>query len=190
MDNPSKPGTAIVWSETLPVQDVSNFTPCRLQFGFLGPIRFFNIYGPSGSDKRQERFCFYSQEVFNALQLDTRRPLLLCGDFNAVVSPADIDGGFRFDQKNCPSLKQVLNVWNLVDILRFFYPSRKEFTFHRPGCAPSRLDRVYASNGLVENVSDVNHIASLGDHCAVHVKINMDISAAPIQDKFRNSYWK
>ena len=43
LNNPSKPGTAIVWSETLPVHDVSNFTSCRLQFASLGPLRFFNI---------------------------------------------------------------------------------------------------------------------------------------------------
>ena len=42
----------------------------------------------------------------------------------------------------------------------------------------------------MEIVSDINHIASLGDHCAVHVKVIMDIHAAPVQGKIRDSYWK
>ena len=61
IENPSKPGIAIVWRSTTPVENVINFFPCRIQVASLGPYIVVNIYGPSGSEKKHEREKFTYQ---------------------------------------------------------------------------------------------------------------------------------
>ena len=59
----SKPGTAIIWKETLPVMDVGTLVNCRAQVAFLGEYALLNIYAPSGSFKKVERAIFFSQSI-------------------------------------------------------------------------------------------------------------------------------
>ena len=150
---PAKPGTAIVWRETIPVSDVCPIVPCRLQVASLGPYKLLNIYAPSGSDKRHERAVFFGQEVFQTLQVDTQSQWVLGGDFNCVLKACDIEGGVGFAQKNCPALKDLLQVGGLVDIFRANFPRKNEYTFYRASCAPSRLDRFYSSVSILDKVS-------------------------------------
>ena len=56
VENPTKPGTAIVWKNSLPIQDIFTLVSCRAQLAVLGPYMLLNIYAPNGSDKRFERF--------------------------------------------------------------------------------------------------------------------------------------
>ena len=85
-DNLATPGTAMVWRSHLPVEDVASVVPCRLQIATIGSYRLMNIYAPSGSNRKSEREEFYGHYVFNALQLDTDKPLICGGDFNAILS--------------------------------------------------------------------------------------------------------
>ena len=87
---PSKPGTAIVWRETIPISDVCPIVPCRLQVASLGSYKLLNIYAPSGSDRRHDRAVFFGQDVFQALQIDTQSQWVLGGDFNCVLETCDI----------------------------------------------------------------------------------------------------
>ena len=64
-ENPEKPGVAIAWQYTIPLQDVLSLELCRIQMASLGPYKLFNIYGPSGSDKKKERILFYGRDLFN-----------------------------------------------------------------------------------------------------------------------------
>ena len=66
IENPSKPGTAIVWRKSLPVTNISTLVLCRLQVATLGNYMLLNAYAPSGSDKKHERNVFFGQEVFTA----------------------------------------------------------------------------------------------------------------------------
>ena len=68
-DSSSKPGTAIIWKEYLPVTEVSVIVPSRAQCLVLGNCGFLNIYAPSGSDKRNERALFFSRDIFRAFFL-------------------------------------------------------------------------------------------------------------------------
>ena len=56
----SKPGTAILWREELPVTDVCPLVMCRAQVATLGPYKLLNLYAPSGSDKKHDRSVFFS----------------------------------------------------------------------------------------------------------------------------------
>ena len=59
-ENLSKPGTAIIWRESLPVVDISVIVQSGAQYLVLGNCGFINIYAPSGSDKKHERASFFS----------------------------------------------------------------------------------------------------------------------------------
>ena len=49
----------------------------------------------------------------------------------------------------------------------------KEFTFFRTSCAPSRLDRLYLSHELLQEVISIQHVASLSDHCGVLLNMRL-----------------
>ena len=75
-ENPSTPGTALVWRSTLPMKQVSVVVPCRMQHALLGSHSIFNIYAPSGSGKKVERGFFFAREVFQAFSLGSSSLIL------------------------------------------------------------------------------------------------------------------
>ena len=100
-----------------------------------------------------------------------------------------MENGTGFTQKSCNALKDLVSSQHLLDAFRIRYPGAKEFTFFRPGKAASRLDRYYISASLSCNVL-VRHIASLSDHCAALLTINLDFTLC-LQPKLgRTTYWK
>ena len=70
-------------------------------------------------------------------------------------------------------------------------PNAKEFTFHRPNCSASRLDRVYVPQILVPHVRHVSHHASLVDHHYVVAEFELPslevLDSPPRKQKL---YWK
>ena len=189
-DHPSTPGTAIAWKKTLPVTDVNPLVLCRVQVATLGPCMLLNIYAPSGSDKKHERNLLFGEDIFGALTLNHEAAWVVGGDFNCVLKSNDIEGGVGFNQKFCPSLKDLVNTASLTDVFRQKYPRSSEFTFFRAGRAPSRLDRFYLSSGLVGGLIDVSHIASLSDHCGVRMELQLCIEHLQVPKVERSTYWK
>ena len=64
-DDINKPGTAILWRETIPVTGIVNLIECRLQIAELGPYRIMNCYAPSGSENRFQRNIFWGRICSN-----------------------------------------------------------------------------------------------------------------------------
>ena len=64
-ENPSRPGTAIIWKKSLPVSNISTLVLCRAQLATLGKYMLLNIYSPSGTDKKHERNVFFGQDISN-----------------------------------------------------------------------------------------------------------------------------
>ena len=112
------------------------------------------------------------------------------GDFNCVLKTIDIEGGVGFNQKYCPALKDLVRSSGFCDVFRYQFPRKEEFTFFRPGRAPSRLDKFYISERLKIGVSDILHIASLSDHCGVQMSIRLDVDLAYLPRTERRTYWK
>ena len=105
LESPSSPGTAVIWKRSISVDNIYTFVSCRLQVVLTENYVLMNVYAPSGSAKRQERSFFFSHELFKVFSLFPGRTYLLCGEWNCVLSPLDIEKGFGFNQKNCPALK-------------------------------------------------------------------------------------
>ena len=190
-DQPSKPGTALVWKKTLPVSDVFTVVLCRVQVAMLGPYMLMNIYAPSGSEKKYARAEFFAQDIFRALRLNPDDALwLIGGDFNCVLKSMDIEGGVGFNQKMCPQLKDLVRSFNLHDVFRSKFPKKEEFTFFRAGKAPSRLDRFYISAKLLSGLGGVLHVASLSDHCGVQMELGLMVDHMYLPKTQRRTYWK
>ena len=106
-EDPLKPGTAIAWRSTLPIRQVLSVVPCRAQYAILGSFSIFNIYAPSGSDRKVERNNFFAKDIFQAFSLGSS-PWILGGDFNCVLRPLDIENGTGFNQKKSTQLSDLV----------------------------------------------------------------------------------
>ena len=83
-DNSSRPGTAILWREGIPVTNVYTLVDCRCQVATLGSYMLLNIYGPSGSNKRRDRAIFFDRQVFDILKEDTQLSWIIGGEVVGV----------------------------------------------------------------------------------------------------------
>ena len=173
-ENPTKPGTAMIWKEDLPLTWVGDVVTCRAQLAMLGTYPLVNLYAPSGSDKRGQRKEFFGQDIFRMFRsLGGGQLPIIGGDFNCVIKSIDVENGIGFNTKKCPALEDMVKSFGLVDAFRKLHPSKKEFTFIRGSCAKSRLDRFYLPPNLAENLVEVKHISSLSDHRALVMKVKL-----------------
>ena len=161
--SPTALGTALVWQSHLPVSEVYSVVECRGQALKLGQYTFLNIYAPSGSQNKQARREFFGQDIFRLVRgFNNFSCPVLGGDFNSILSERDTERNFA--DKKCPALKELVDTFNYCDAYRLLHPEGEDFTFHRPSCAASRLDRFYVPWNMMHNVKSVSHGATLGDH--------------------------
>ena len=112
------------------------------------------------------------------------------GDFNCVEKKIDIEGGVGFSQKLCPAFNDLRKFTGLCDAFRNEHPRKEEYTFYRPGSAPSRLDRSYIPGGLLDNLLNVCHVSSLSDHCGVKMTRNLQVDLlSPPPRSCRRTCW-
>ena len=189
-EDPMKPGVAIVWRSALPVREIVTLVLCRAQVAFLGSMAVMNIYAPSGSDRKFVRGSFFARDIFRAFSMNNSSNWIVGGDFNCVLKPIDVENGTGFNQKKCPELHDLVNIQSLRDVFRNFYPNKKEYTFFRTSCAPSRLDRFYVSQELLPRVHSVQHVASLSDHCGVLIEMSFQNLNRCGKIFSRQTYWK
>ena len=185
-----KPGVAIVWRSVLPVRQIITLVSCRAQLAFIGSIAVVNIYAPSGSDKKFERGSFFARDLFQAFSTNSTSNWIVGGDFNCILKPIDVENGTGFNQKKCPQLHDLVNIKSFRDVFRHFHPNRREYTFFRTSCAPSRLDRFYVSQELLQRVNSVQHVASLSDHCGVLLDMSFQSFNHYGKRFSRETYWK
>ena len=170
--NPTALGTGFLWQSQLQVSDVYSVVECRGQALKIGQYTFINLYVPSGSQNRQARRDFFGQDIFTLVRsFDQFSYPVLGGDFNCVLSAKDTER--NFSSKQCPALKDLVETFNYLDAYRVLHPEGNDFSFHRPSCAASRLDRFYIPQNLMQHVKSVTYQASLGDHHCVGMILNL-----------------
>ena len=186
----TKLGTGIIWKTELPVSEVTSVIECRGQLAKLGPYNLLNLYAPSGGNNKTARRNFFGQDVFHLIRgLGSSPYPILAGDFNCVLSAKDTER--NFGDKKCPALQDLVSGFNLSDAFRVVKPDVSEFTFHRPNCAASRLDRFYIPQEFVPHIKQVSHHASLGDHHYVVFVVDLpDLEVLPAPPKSSPLYWK
>ena len=81
-------GTAILAKRHLVLTDIDLIPSGRANAPVFGGIRLINVYAPSGTTKRTEREHFFNSDL-PALFSAYPNPLLIGGDFNCILQPAD-----------------------------------------------------------------------------------------------------
>ena len=129
VENPTIPGTALIWKNSFPVTDIFTLVLCRAQLAVLGPYMLLNIYASSGSDKNFERSEFFGQDLFRGISLNPGAMWICGGVFNYVIKTIDVEGGVGFNQKFFPALKELVRSNGFCDVFRHKFPRKEEFTF-------------------------------------------------------------
>ena len=105
--NPTKPGTAVIWKEGVPVAETRVIVEGRLQSITVGTVTFLNIYAPSGSAKRKEREQMFANELFQELATAGQAGLpWLAGDWNCLVQENQTTDNYR--DKRSAALTDIL----------------------------------------------------------------------------------
>jgi exonuclease III len=86
-------GTAILARHDFPLNKVTRLPSGKNIAAENSGIRLINVYAPSGSAKRTDREQFFNLELPELLYA-TPPSLLIGGEFNCVLQPADTTGHF------------------------------------------------------------------------------------------------
>ena len=148
-------------------------------------LTFGNIYLHSGTDAisrgNRERYC---SEVIPQLLLNRQVFGCIGGDWNSITDKKDCTR--NPDSKMSPSLKRMINVFELKDSFRHLHPNSEEYSRYystdRHGEGASRIDRSYHWGNI--QVLDTEYVGiAFSDHLAHVVTIalpkNMEKSISP-----------
>ena len=148
-------------------------------------MTFINIYAPSGNDLKQCRRTFFGETLMRNLSHRKNRPILI-GDFNCVLKELDTEANFL--QKKSNELKDIVEIFCYSDAYRVLHPEKVEFSFYRPNCAASRLDRVYIPSHMSSKLASVQYRATLSDHKML--KVEIDIGVSQCEKNETENVWK
>ena len=186
--DPNARGTAVLWQQGTEPEEFRTHQENRMMSCRLGNLRFVNLYAPSGRSRRMERRLFFGEMLESTVRTLEHLPILL-GDYNCILE--NKDALINPNQKKCESLRQVVNLYNYIDIFDFLQPNTQSFTFIRNNSA-SRIDRIYVPADRVRDCLSVSHIpAAFSDHLAVRLEIQVAGGGGEAHCRpNRYSYWK
>ena len=187
--HPSLPGTAVVWRKTLNISEVNQLIERRAQSVKCAGETFINVYAPSGSSNRRERWEFFNELFTHIVQTGGVKLPVMAGDWNSVLDQLDTTRNFQ--PKFCKVLSRLVKNLNYIDSFRHLHPGVGEYTFHRgPHVAQSRLDRIYLPPHLVQYLVSAQHMPSVGDHCQVEVELDIRVGQARPAAPKKKTFWK
>lgn len=156
----SERGTAIVYRNGLAIKFCEKHSSGRITSIMTeNNVLMINLYLPSGTNKRQERELFITNELPFYLR-HNYDAILIGGDFNCVLNARDQKGVFNFSL----ALNSVCKEFNFCDVWEAKHDMTPGYTLYR-GDSASRLDRIYVKNTDRKKISDVNiHPVPCSDH--------------------------
>ena len=150
-----------------------------------------NCYTPNS--KRELERLEYRMEWEDAfreylMQLDQKKPVILCGDLNVAHNTIDLknpssnrhSAGFTDEERK--KMTKLLNS-GFVDSFRYLYPEKTEiyswwsYMFHaRENNAGWRIDYFITSEKIKEKIQDSKILTQIygSDHCPVELDINIE----------------
>jgi len=182
---PAKRGTAVLLRVGTPYMQPL-FSECgRLISFLLNNVTYVNVYPVSGSQFKRERNFMFLNEIAVHLNRLNASDILIGGDFNCILNPADTRG----ETKNiCYGLKQVTTSLNMKDAHSSINSNTRIFTFFR-GTSASRLDRFYVTKNFFQTIITAGtHPTAFSDHSAVDLKLK--INQNQITTICGRGYWK
>lgn len=152
------------------------------------PFYLITVYVPNSQDglKRLDYRMKWEDDFRNyILELDKRKPVIICGDLNVAHKEIDIknpksnrrNAGFTDEEREKMSI--LLNS-GMTDTFRYFYPEQKDiyswwsYRFQaREKNAGWRIDYFLVSNRLQSEMKDAKILTDIygSDHCPVELDI-------------------
>lgn len=161
----SRRGTAIALKDFIKFTHVEKSLDSRMITLRVLNTTIANVYAPSGTAMRAERERFFNTTLAYYLRHNTEHTVLT-GDFNCVLRPCDATG-----HNHSPALQATIQQLQLHDVWQLLRSRDTGFTYITHNSS-SRLDRVYVSTGLREQLRDVNtHVCSFTNHKAVTARL-------------------
>lgn len=158
-------GTAIALKEHIRFSNVEKSLDGRLLAVRIHNTTLCNVYAPSGSAFRAERERFFNNTIAYYLRHRTDH-IVLGGDFNCVVRQCDATGN-----NSSPALQATVQQLRLQDVWAQLRPRDTGYTYITHNSS-SRLDRLYVSSGLREQLRAIDvHVCCFSDHKAVTARI-------------------
>jgi endonuclease/exonuclease/phosphatase family metal-dependent hydrolase len=180
-------GTAIVM-EGISATHLPRLPSGRGMAGLINGTHIVNIYVPSGTERKQERESFYTNELPWLLPT-TKCALILAGDFNCVLERGDATG----QENRSRALDQLVRGFHLTDV--WDHNAVNRGFKHYTATGASRLDRIYVSRNILTHKPGAETLAAaFTDHMAValrlsgadpmptHEKGTWRINTTPLQD--------
>lgn len=161
---------------------------------------FVNVYVPQTQDavtgknsmksmeRRDYRAKFDRLLRDHVCDLNKKKPVILCGDFNASISSIDMspnsswqDGKDGFSKDANDQLRK-LTKSGFTDTFRYLHPDKKQCYTHwsikdknRETGIGRRLDYIFVSDDLANKISraDIHTNVYGSDHCPVYLNIDM-----------------
>jgi len=131
--------------------------------GLFEDTWIISVYAPSGVEKRKERENFFTNELAYLLPKGPRE-IILAGDFNCVIAPADCTGS--------PNLSKALSstIARLALHDEWDQSYKKPQYTHYTNKDATRIDRIYVTDTLKKRKQGAETIiAPFSDHLTVVV---------------------
>jgi len=134
------------------------------------PLVLVNVYAPNNDDPD------FFLDVFARIDQFNKPPLIIAGDFNAVLGPLDYQGSQNKHSniKASEMLAILMEEFNLCDIWRHFHPNLRQYSRHqRNPRALSRLDFILVSEDFIDNCLSSKIVPGVqSDHSVVTLNFN------------------
>ncbi len=149
---------------------------------------FVTVYTPNSQNElKRLNYRMTWEDAFRAflMQLDEKKPVVVCGDMNVAHQPIDLknpasnhhNAGFTDEERG--KFTELLSA-GMVDSFRYFYPDQAEiyswwsYRFQaRSRNAGWRIDYFLVSDRVKENMQDAKILTDImgSDHCPVELEI-------------------
>lgn len=164
VDN-TRRGTAIALRDHIRFSHVEKSLDGRLIAVRVHDTTLCCVYAPSGTALRAQRERFFNTTIAYYLRHHTEHTVL-AGDFNCVLRQCDSTG-----HNMSPSLQATVQQLQLHDVWLKLRHRDAGHTYISANSS-SRLDRIYVSGGLNEQLRAVHtHACSFSDHMAVSLRV-------------------
>ena len=99
--------------------------------------------------------------------------VICMGDFNAVFTKLDVSSKTnsegRFASHKVRILSEFIEILELSDVYRSFYPHARKYTYSSHSCL-SRIDFIFSSASVLNQITDTSiGMAYATDHSSIHI---------------------
>ena len=172
-------GTAIIARKDLHITQIERIPSGRAIAAEFHGTRILNAYAPSGTSKRTQRESFFLTEL-PVLPSADAQTILLGGDFNCTLQPADSTG----PSTHSKALEEIRGLALTYTLERD--PKRPAYTHYAPTGA-KRIDRIYLSKANSNRKTGIEIIpTAFTDHHAVVLRL----TTPPHEARKTRGRWK